>query len=61
MARRPSTRSPAHGLNALLLDAAAKEPGVILHFEERAVGVVADTGELILEGPAAGTRSRTRW
>ena len=27
-----------HGLNALLLDAAAKEPGVVLHFEERAVG-----------------------
>ena len=28
-----------HGLNAVLLDAAAKEPGVVLHFEERAVGV----------------------
>ena len=35
-----------HGLNGLLLDAAAKEPGVILHFEQRAAGVVADTGEL---------------
>ena len=41
-----------HGLNTLLLDAAAKEPGVILHFEERAVGMTADTGELLLEGPA---------
>jgi kynurenine 3-monooxygenase len=41
-----------HGLNALLLDAAAKEPGVILHFEERAVGVAADAGELTLDGPA---------
>ena len=41
-----------HGLNALLLDAAAKEPGVILQFEERAVGVVVDTGELTLDGPA---------
>jgi kynurenine 3-monooxygenase len=41
-----------HSLNVLLLDAAAKEPGVILHFEERALGVVADTGELTLEGPA---------
>jgi kynurenine 3-monooxygenase len=41
-----------HGLNALLLDAAAKEPGVILQFEERATGVVADTGELLLEGPS---------
>jgi kynurenine 3-monooxygenase len=41
-----------HGLNTLLLDAAAKEPGVILHFEERAVGMTADTGELVLEGPA---------
>ena len=40
-----------HGLNALLLEAASKEPGVILHFEERAVGIVADTGELTLEGP----------
>ena len=29
-----------HGLNGLLLDAADKEPGVALHFEERAVGVV---------------------
>ncbi len=41
-----------HGLNALLLDAAAKEPGVILQFEERAVGVVVDTGQLTLDGPA---------
>ena len=40
-----------HGLNALLLDAAAKEPGVILHFDERAVGIVADAGELTLDGP----------
>jgi kynurenine 3-monooxygenase len=39
-----------HGLNALLLDAAAKEPGVILHFEERAVGLAPDTGQLHLEG-----------
>lgn len=41
-----------HLLNTSLLDAAAKEPGVILHFEERAVGMAADTGELVLEGPA---------
>ena len=41
-----------HGLNALLLDAAAKEPGVILQFEERAVGVDVDTGQLTLDGPA---------
>jgi kynurenine 3-monooxygenase len=40
-----------HGLNGLLLDAAAKEPGVQLHFEERATAVVADTGELALDGP----------
>ncbi|HEY1279848.1 MAG TPA: FAD-dependent oxidoreductase, partial [Acidimicrobiales bacterium] len=39
-----------HGLNALLLDAAAKEPGVILHFEARAVGLAPDTGQLDLEG-----------
>ena len=45
-----------HGLNAVLLDAAAKEPGVILHFEERAIGVEADTGELTLDG-AAGRHS----
>ena len=41
-----------HGLNGLLLDAAAKEPGVVLHFEERAAVVVAETGELTLEGPS---------
>ena len=41
-----------HGLNGLLLDAAAKEPGVTLHFEERAAGVVAETGELTLERPS---------
>jgi kynurenine 3-monooxygenase len=40
-----------HGLNAMLLDAAAKEPGVVLHFEERALAVVAESGELTLEGP----------
>src|SRR5262245_40392646 len=40
-----------HGLNGLLLDAAAKEPGVVLHFEERAVDVEAVTGELTLDGP----------
>jgi kynurenine 3-monooxygenase len=40
-----------HGLNGLLLDAAAKEPGVVLHFEERATAVVAETGELTLDGP----------
>jgi len=40
-----------HGLNALLLDAAAKEPGVVLHFEERAIGAVGETGELTLDGP----------
>ena len=39
-----------HGLNAVLLDAAEKEPGVVVHFEERAVSVVADTGELTMEG-----------
>ena len=47
-----------HDLNVLLLDAAAKEPGVIVHFEERAVGVVADTGELTLDG-AAGRHTVT--
>ena len=41
-----------HGLNALLLDAAAKERGVILRFEEQAVAVAADTGELTLDGVA---------
>ena len=41
-----------HGLNALLLDAAAKERGVILRFEEQAVAVAADTGELTLDGMA---------
>jgi kynurenine 3-monooxygenase len=41
-----------HGLNSVLLDAAEKEPGVILQFEERAVGVVVETGELTLDGPA---------
>ena len=49
-----------HGLNALLLDAAAKEPGVILHFEERAVGVVADTGELTLDGAGGPAHGRPR-
>jgi kynurenine 3-monooxygenase len=41
-----------HTLNVVLLDAAAKEPGVIMHFGERAAGVVADTGEIGLDGPA---------
>ena len=41
-----------HGLNGLLLDAAAKEPGVMLHFEERALAVNAESGKLALEGPA---------
>jgi kynurenine 3-monooxygenase len=40
------------GLNALLLDAAAREPRVMLRFEERAVGMDADAGLLVLEGPA---------
>ena len=40
-----------HGLNALLLDAAEGERGVTVRFEERAVGVVAEHGELALEGP----------
>ena len=40
-----------HGLNTLLLDAAEKESGVILRFEERAVGIIADLGQLTLDGP----------
>jgi len=40
-----------HGLNTLLLDAAEKESSVILRFEERAVGIVADAGQLTLDGP----------
>ena len=47
-----------HGLNGLLLDAAASEPGVVLCFEERATGVVADDGELTIEG-RAGRRTVT--
>ena len=50
-----------HGLNGLLLDAAAKEPGVVLQFEERAVAVVAETGELTWKARAAATPSPTRW
>ncbi len=45
-----------HGLNTLLLDAAAKEPGVILHFEARATGIDAEAGELVLDEPT-GRRS----
>ena len=37
--------------NTLLLDAAEKEAGVILRFEERAVGIVAEAGQLTLDGP----------
>ena len=40
-----------HGLNALLLDAAEGERGVTVRFEERAIGVVAEQGELTLEAP----------
>jgi kynurenine 3-monooxygenase len=39
-----------HGLNVLLLDAAAKEPGVDLRFEVRAAGIDPG-GELLLDGP----------
>jgi kynurenine 3-monooxygenase len=45
-----------HALNGLLLDAAEKEPGVVVRFEDRAVAVSADSGELVLEDPA-GHRS----
>jgi kynurenine 3-monooxygenase len=45
-----------HALNGLLLDAAEKEPDVVLRFEERAAAVAADRGELTLEDPA-GRRS----
>jgi len=38
-----------HGLNAVLIDAAAKQPGVIVNFEARAVDVVPDTGELTVD------------
>lgn len=44
-----------HGLNGLLLDAAEKAPGVVTRFEARAVGALADTGELILDTPAGRT------
>ena len=47
-----------HGLNGVLLDAAEKEPAVTIRFEERAVGVVAETGELLLERPG-GRRNVT--
>ena len=51
-----------HGLNAVLLDAAEKEPGVVVHFEERAVGVVADTGELTSwRASTAAARRSTTW
>jgi kynurenine 3-monooxygenase len=46
-----------HALNGLLLDAAEKEPGVVLRFDERAVGVVTDRAELVLEDPAGNRRS----
>ena len=45
-----------HTLNGLLLDAAEKKPGVVVRFEERAVAVATDRGELTLEDPA-GNRS----
>jgi len=41
-----------HGLNGLLLDAAEQQPGVTIHFEQRAVAVAAAEGELTLEGPS---------
>ena len=47
-----------HGLNGLLLDAAEQEANVTIRFEERAVGVVAETGELLLERPS-GRRNVT--
>jgi kynurenine 3-monooxygenase len=47
-----------HRLNVVLLDAAAKEPGVVLHFGARAVGIIPDTGELTWE-TATGRQSIT--
>ena len=47
-----------HGLNAVLLDAAEKEPTVTVCFEARAVAAHADSGELSLDTPS-GPRTST--
>ena len=47
-----------HGLNAVLLDAAEKEPTVTVCFEARAVVAQPDSGELTLDTPS-GPRTTT--
>ncbi len=46
-----------HGLNALLLDAAV-DAGVAVHFDERAVAVVADSGEATFDSPTGRHTAR---